>query len=1307
MTLDLSDCTFVGPAFPAPFVHFELTEHLSRLDLLPTTCAWKPFRQQLRPAGGAQRVCNHVIVPLASNLGFGSPVRQGDVSTREGVEDGGWLLNAQCGTRLRAWAFASDTDLDAPSRTARAYRFSPTRSAFRVLLASEERLGLLTDGLELRLLICDPVRLDSHIAFPLGAADGWRNRDTVPDSFRLVLAMASPPGIAALPELLDAARLSQARLTKDLRVQARHAIEGFLQGVIDRASSSQRLCPDTLWREGLALVYRLLFILKLESATEPGRGFSFASTDLWRTLLSPNRALGPLVRRVIDHGQDTGRMLEDGLRLLFRVFRDGLSTSELSIAPLGGALFGNGATPLLDSLAWGERACALLLDRLLWTKPKGRARERVHYGSLDVEELGHIYEALLELEPGIAAAPMSRIRRAKIEIVVPTAIGAGYRDNPGSGTRAIWAEDIPAGRFYLRVGAGRKASGSYYTPHAFVRFLVRETLEPRIARCSSDDEPQPGAILALKVLDPAVGSGHFLVEACRYLADALYAACRRCDELAAIAERRGLPARAELLRQRVAMLPAPAGTLLAYLPGRASEGYAGGVSEVRALAICRRLVAVRCLYGVDSNPLAIELAKLSLWLESYAEGLPLTFLDHRLVHGDSIGGPLVGSLATLPVSREPLHPDLVTELGQRVDAAMDAARREVRALEVSVGVDTVDVALKAAARQRLDAALHVLRLLVRSWSGAVMCAQDDDAWLSLARRVAATGRWPASLNERQAQMLETGGLALPWDLTFPDVPDGFDAVISNPPWDIVQPNMSDFLAEFDLAVLDAQDNTAMRHIQHHLLSDPSVARAWLAHKETFARRHRIVDRIYDHQKLGAGGVTIGGKLDMYRVFAERMVQLAARDGAIGMIVPSAFHANEGASGVRQLYLEDTSLETCLSFENREKHFDIDGRFKFALVIARRPGPTRTMRCGFYLTNLTQITETARVITYDRDFVAASGGPHATFLELRHRDDMALVRRMLQDHQPFRAWSGTAGVTLSRELHMTDDARNFTLAANVLPDVMHQYLPLHEGKTIHQFSDRWGTGPRYAVAASRLAHKPQTVESARYYRCACREVAGATNERTVIAAMLPPGVLCGHTISVERSPAQRPNALALVLVGVLNSFCFDWLLRQKAAAHVSIYILAELPMPDLASDTERFIAHGSLRLCCNHRGFARLWGEQFGGAWREAAPRRSWPAIADEPEREQIRAAMDAVIAYGYGLDHAQFERVLAGFTHRSHPDAAARRLAAFDELASQGLQGFCHARDPYADIPLVTERARPVINLVATRDLPVGAVAGV
>ena len=135
-------------------------------------------------------------------------------------------------------------------------------------------------------------------------------------------------------------------------------------------------------------------------------------------------------------------------------------------------------------------------------------------------------------------------------------------------------------------------------------------------------------------------------------------------------------------------------------------------------------------------------------------------------------------------------------------------------------------------------------------------------------------------------------------------------------------------------------------------------------------------------------------------------------------------------------------------------------------------------------------------------------------------------------------------------------------------------------------------------AQSLARKPQTVESARYFRAACREVAGATNERTVIAAMLPPGVLCGHTISVERRPARRPNATALTLVGVMNSFAFDWLVRQKAAAHVSLYILAELPIPELLPDAEMFLAHGCLRLCCNHADFAPLWREQLGRAWRE-------------------------------------------------------------------------------------------------------------
>jgi hypothetical protein len=1316
VTLELGDCTFHGPALPEAFIRYELAAHLGRLGLLSNTTgkaferSWDTLRRQLRSGGGPQSVCNHVLAPLAERLGFGAPQRQPELTTREGHEDGGWLMQAAAGVRLRAWSFAAEPGLDAADRSGRAYRLSPMRSTQRVLLAANERLGLLSNGEELRLLFCDPSRSDSHIVIPLIGSGGWRARTMAPDSYRLVLALACPSGIAAVPELLDAARLSQARVTKDLRIQARQAIERFVQAVLDNPANprAREISAETLWHEALILVYRLLFILKLESAGDPACGFSFASTGLWRGALSPNRALALLVRRLLDQGHDTGRMLEDGLRCIFRIFRDGLSCSELCVAPLGGALFGAHTTPTLDRLAWGDRAVALLLDRLLWTQPKGRARERVHYGALDVEELGRVYEALLELEPGIAVAPMSRLRRARLEVVVPAEQAQGYRrGDDGKGTHVIWIEDIPRGRFFLRAGIGRKASGSYYTPHAFVRYLVRETLAPRIAACSPDTDPNPAAILAQKVADPATGSGHFLVEACRYLGEALYGACRACDEAASAAEQEAARAgaerqaallvRAATLRRRLAELPDPDGLLLAYLPSRASEGGGNGFSQSRALAICRRMVAVHCLYGVDSNELAIELAKVSLWLESYAEGLPLTFLDHRLVHGDSLTGPFFASLTTLPVGGKQLDPLLARDVGARLSENLKAALREVRTLQATVGAHAADLALKEAAKRRLDAALHPLRLLARAWSGAAMLAsrEMDDEWVAIAGAVAATGAWPSELTERQSAMLAAGGAALAWDLTFPEVfwPDGaygdaagFDAVLSNSPWDIMLPNTAEFLGGFDLAILDAPDRAEAYAIRDRLLRNPAAARAWRDYQAGFAHEQRLVARLYEHQRYGTDGVVMGGKPDLYRVFAERMLRLLAGKGAIGMVVPSAFHANEGATGIRRLYLRETRLEQCLSFVNLRRLFDIDGRCKFALVIARRPGPTRTTRCGFYLTDMAQITEPEAQLRYTLQFIRSSGGEYLTLLELRHSSDLALASRMFTNDTRFGTWAKENGIFLSREIHMTDDAGLFLQAKD-------GRYPLHEGKTIHQFTDRWLTLPRYAIRPADLARKPHSLEAARFYRVACREVAGSTNERTAIAAILPPGTLCGHTISVERRPGLRPNAVALAMVALINSFAFDWLLRQKAAAHVSLYLLNDLPVPEIIQAARRCLVHAALRLCSNHAGFAPLWQEQLGDAWREGSRGRCWPVVAADAECWRLRAAIDAIIAHAYGIGREQYERVLASFSHKSFPAAPAMCLAAFDAATTVGLARFCRNQDPYFDIRLVTTRAQPVAGL--------------
>ena len=819
MALDLSDCQFFGPALPVPFVRFELEKEFTSRKLLPKKLGnegeklrrnWDLYRrhlQELAASGGPLRVRNKVIEPLIELLGYPKLEAADNVQTREDLESGGnLLLTADSGDKLRVWTTAFNEDLDAPAKRGRAYRFSHLRIAQRVLLTTGERLGILTNGVELRILISDPARLDSQIIIPLDP--GWKRHREVPDSFLLLVALCCPQGVKALPDIVDKARLQQVRVTKELRVQAREAVERFIQEILDHpenrdwfdAQPDRAVLAKALWHEGLITVYRLLFILKLESSDDPARSFGFASMSLWRNTFSPSMALGTYARDVLERGLETGRLLESGLRSLFRMFERGLQCTEMVVKPLGGKLFGPQATPILTERAWGERAVAWLLDRLLWT-PKQRGsdtRERVHYGSLDVEDLGRVYEALLELEPGISAEPMCRLRRQKLEVVVPLAQGEKYRparpideepaeddeaenedidaddgeesNGRGKKSKVLWIEEIPPHRFYLRVGLGRKASGSYYTPHSFVRFLVQETLGPQVEERSPQNDPKPLEILKLRVLDPAMGSGHFLVEACRFLGEKLYEACRTCDEKALEAERKAETAKtdekrttareaAQSWRQRIIELPDTDDQLAktefvpresedqalepvtGYLPSKSSSP---GVSTARAQAICHRLVAVHCLYGVDKNPLAVELAKLALWLESHADGMPLTFLDHRLVVGDSLTGPFWDKLLFRPGKPDTPVEDLFSQgIYSKFQKALTGALVLVRRLESSVGSDLAEVLDKEAVKARLDQALLPFRVAVAAWAGGVMLGPekcDDLAYGQLLKSIGEIGR---------------------------------------------------------------------------------------------------------------------------------------------------------------------------------------------------------------------------------------------------------------------------------------------------------------------------------------------------------------------------------------------------------------------------------------------------------------------------------------------------------------------------------------------------------------------------------------
>jgi hypothetical protein len=314
--------------------------------------------------------------------------------------------------------------------------------------------------------------------------------------------------------------------------------------------------------------------------------------------------------------------------------------------------------------------------------------------------------------------------------------------------------------------------------------------------------------------------------------------------------------------------------------------------------------------------------------------------------------------------------------------------------------------------------------------------------------------------------------------------------------------------------------------------------------------------------------------------------------------------------------------------------------------------------------------------YDRDFIGATGGECETFLELRGQADLRVARHMFVGCCDMRTWMSERNITFGREAHMTDDSYRFTpIARTAAGDA----LPLHEGKTFHQYTDRWKAEPRYAIRLDAMLDKPRWLRASGHYRLAFREISRSTDERTMISAIVPPGHVFGHKGTCEKTPWERSDTTALILCAVFNSFAFDWCLRQKIAASVSLFMLNGCPAPALSAEAARFLAHGALRLSCRHAGYARLWREQLSPAQTFS------PDLADSEDRATLRAAIDAVVAHGYGLGRDDYHHILTGFSHKAHPSAPEQCMAAFDLLMKRGARSFYRRYDPFSSVPLVDE----------------------
>src|SRR5690554_2263725 len=646
-----------GPAlrnvreFFTGFLGYDRPEMLIAREALPKEISFYAVegRQEIRPSFAISREPSGAQESSGPN---GAP-------SREDIFALVWDLSDDAGSDR-----APHLSLDKPETETGSWSYPPTAKLERLLRESEIPIGLLTNRRELRLVFAPKGESSGHLTFRFAELLEPAGRPILA-ALELLLGAERTYGAAleyTLEGLLHESRRRQANVTEALAEQVFEAVEILLEGferAAERDSSGDR--PDWL-REALAhdeeyvyqgvlsVILRLVFLLYAED-----QGLLPVDHPLYAQHLS---VLGLYESLREDEGAHPESMHHrfgayGRLLALFRAIYLGVSHGDLKLPPRRGKLFDPNAFPFLEGGFPGETMPVNLAERRAEMRPPSVddgtlfrvldrlivfEGQRLSYRALDVKQIGSIYESLMgyrvmraegpavrlgkarvwvELEPllEMKSADLKRELRERVLLTPPQirrfeeALKTARQEAPGdvealaealeplySGKRAeSHRHRAEAGRLVLQPGDERRRTGSHYTPRALTQKVVSRTLEPIIACLGK--APTPEQILSLKICDPAMGSGAFLVEVCRQLADELTRAWRRTGEFSASAERHE-------------------------------------DAELHA----RRLVAQRCLYGVDKNASAVELAKLSLWLITLNRELPFTFVDHALRHGDSLVG---------------------------------------------------------------------------------------------------------------------------------------------------------------------------------------------------------------------------------------------------------------------------------------------------------------------------------------------------------------------------------------------------------------------------------------------------------------------------------------------------------------------------------------------------------------------------------------------------------------------------------------------------------------------------------------------
>lgn len=1197
--------------------------------------SWATFRAELAKLPEGDRATTTTrerwLLPLFAELGYGRLQR----STEHSIDGRAYPISHAWGA-VPIHLLGADIDLSHRTKgVAGAATAAPHLMVQEFLNRSDAHLwGMVSNGRRLRLLR-DNTSLTraAYVEFDLEAIfEGQVFTDFA------VLWMTchesrvegDPPSACWLERWVTEARAQGVRALDSLRNGFERAITalggGFLaqpnNGELRHRLRDAELTVDDYHRQVLRLVYRLVFLLVAED----------------RDLLHPPEAAGDArdryarhysMSRVRDHARrHRGGRHGDFWESLKPVFAglDHQGLPELAVPALGSFLWSATACPDLDHAQLANRNFLAAVRALAFTE-RDRALHRIDFANLGPEELGSVYESLLELHPRIEA---------------------------------------DAARFELVSAAGneRKTSGSYYTPTSLISKLLDSALEPVLDEAAQSDSPEE-AILDLKVLDPACGSGHFLIAAAQRIA-----------------------ARLAAIRARETTAPP------------------------EAIRHALREVVGRCLYGIDVNPMALELAKVNLWLEAVEPGRPLSFLDHHLVCGNALLGATPDLLSD-GIPDDAFKPltgdDKATVIGLRKrNKAERAGQGNLFTFDLSAAAEPLVAAIQAVDAigdetvADVDAKAGQWRELVESgtYRNAVFVA---DLWCTafvapkvlgaaaVTEAVYETAQAkPDRVHEATRGLVESAARRygfLHWHLAFLDVfgaddgRGGFDLVLGNPPWERVKLSEREFFASRAPEIASAVGAIRKALIAKLRAEDPAL---W----DEFRAALRQAEG-ESHLLRTAGRFPLCGRGDVntYAVFAEAMRDALAPRGRMGVIVPTGIATDDTTKHFFADCVDHRRLVSLYDFENAVGLFEGvgHGRFKFCLLTLGGQGAAVSEAdFAFFAHHVTDLDDRERRFTLTPDDFALINPNTRTAPVFRTRRDAELTKKIYQ-RVPVLVRDGDPagnpwGVDYQRMFDMTNDSHLFRTAdelttegaildGNVWRRGSEAWLPLYEAKMAHHFTHRWGdysmkrigsqdtqlpdipdsqlAEPGYTVQPRYWVVEPEVHERMRHgnarWLLGFRDICRNTDERTMIAAALPVAAI-GNKLPLL-NPTVAPE-IAGLLPSVFSSFAHDFTARQKiGGTSMNFFIakqLAVLPPEALEARCD-WSSGGTVAIWLTPRALELTYT-----AWdiQGFAADLGWdgPPFRWDPERrETLRAELDAAFFHLYGLERYDVDYVMDTF----------------------------------------------------------------